>query len=282
MKKVWPLLLITIICVSGLFVFGGKDKKTVPVSAVPAKVTDITLTAEASGTVEEKNKAEIYAEEMVTGLLVKEGQEVKKDQPVAKLLSGESIKSPMDGYVKSIPNEQARLASGTTSIMTIGDPSALVLKLTVDEKEIYKFSVGSEASVTCAALPGDSFTGRVSQISPYAKPLATLKDSSAVLDVTIEFTGDTAGIRSGYSADAVIFGSRNENLVMVPFDAVLDQNGEKFVWVQAGKSAELRKVETGLETDFETQIISGVGPEDVIFVNPPWKEGENIAIKQEG
>lgn len=281
LKKIYFLFALTVILISSVIVFGFVNNKSVVVSGTPVKEEDLILNVETTGIIEENGIEKIYAPEddFVTDILVKEGQKVEKNEALANLYSGNALRSTIDGYVKLVNNSENPLAKSNSPIFVLCENTSFLLKLSVDERDIYKIDVGNDVEVTCVAVPGKTYQGKVSEISSIAKQQTGLRENSAVIDVTVEFFGDTSGIRTGYTANANIMGIKNENVITVPFEAIIQKNGESFVWLAKDNKVVMQKVETGLETDFDTQILSGIEKGDIVILNPTWNSNSKIIIK---
>lgn len=163
-----------------------------------------------------------------------------------------------------------------TGAIIAGD-SGFYATTTIPERDIYKISEGSFAEITCIAVPAVTYRAYVTSIAGSARQSSS---GYATVDISLELTDDTAYLKSGYTADIVIYGDTLENVISVPFEAVASKNGKNYVWVLRGGSMIPTEVETGMETEFETQIVSGIASGDVIAACPVWEPAETVRVKQ--
>jgi len=70
--------------------------------------------------------------------------------------------------------EGETVAPGVT-ILTLVDQQHLFVRADLDEREVGRIAVGDAASITVESLPGQSFPGRVAEISRYGE-FATQRD----------------------------------------------------------------------------------------------------------
>src|SRR5207237_3651412 len=78
-----------------------------------------------------------------------------------------TLVAPFEGIVASITGNQGETApAGTTGFMTLVDPAAVRIDVTVDETDVAKVAVGKSANLTFDALPARPFRGSVISVSP--------------------------------------------------------------------------------------------------------------------
>ena len=79
-----------------------------------------------------------------------------------------TVTSPLAGTVVKVFRRPGELVDGTpaTPIVEIADPSRLELVADTTAGELVRAQVGQPASITVAALPGASWTGAVTAVSP--------------------------------------------------------------------------------------------------------------------
>ena len=65
-------------------------------------------------------------------------------------------------------------------------------------------------------------------------------------------------------ARAAVVLARNEGVLAVPKEAILEAKGEKFVLAQTGDTFNRVDVKTGVEDDSFVEIQEGLVPEDVV------------------
>jgi len=79
-----------------------------------------------------------------------------------------SVTSPLAGTVVKVFRRPGELVDGTpaTPVLEIADPSRLELVADTTAGELVRARVGQRAAITVAALPGSSWTGAVTAVSP--------------------------------------------------------------------------------------------------------------------
>jgi HlyD family secretion protein len=189
-----------------------------------------------------------------------------------------------------------------TVIATVADLSKMIVKVGVSEVDIGKIRMGATVTVTLDAYPKVRFAGSISRIAPAAR----LQDQVKVFDIEVTLENQGKELRTGMTANVAIKGDRAEKVLAVPVESVFRREDGEVVYVKKaaagkageGKSAkpavaeaasaegekaepkatpdprdawkkvfEERKVETGLSSMSQTQIIAGL------------KEGEEVALE---
>ncbi|MEI6451032.1 MAG: efflux RND transporter periplasmic adaptor subunit [Actinomycetes bacterium] len=143
----------------------------------------------------------------------------------------------------------------------------------VNEIDIAQVEVGQKATMTLSALPGQSFTGMVTGVSPGLAPgssaAAGLASSGGAggtstvvtFPVTIAFDKVTGAVKSGMSVDANIVLDTVINALTVPVSALQLDGATYFVEVPAAdeNNAPLRvNVEAGLRSETLAEITKGL------------------------
>ena len=73
--------------------------------------------------------------------------------------------------------------------------------------------------------------------------------------------------------------SEKSGSIAVNYEAIqTDEQGNKYIFVVEDNIAKKRTVETGLETDFEIEILSGLKEGEIYITNPPagLMDGETV------
>jgi HlyD family secretion protein len=205
-----------------------------------------------------------------------------------------NITAPMDGVVITRPVELGEAVTGAgsfnagTVIVTVADLSTMLVKAGVNEVDIGKVRLGAPVTVTLDAYPKVRFPAKVSRIAPAAR----LADQVKVFDVEVSLDSQGKELRTGMTANVSIKGDKVVKVLSVPVESVFHRDDGEVVYVRratlaagngkppAPKAApdpreawkqrfEERKVETGIASLANVQIVSGlVAGEEVALEDP--------------
>lgn len=236
-------------------------------------------------------------------------------------LSRVRIESPINGIVTRRNIEEGETAvTGTmnnpgTVLLTIADMSVIEAEVEVDETDIPTVQLGQTAKVTIDAMPGKTFTAKVTEIgnSPIqATGQAATQATNFKVVLTID--GEIPEVRPGFTCTAEITTATRDDVVAVPIQAlavrelVYDQEGnivreqkdtgrrrpsgttasaselpaghtrkeEEGVFVVRGEKVEFVPVKTGIAGDKYFEVLSGLTPGDQV-VTGPFNSVRNLA-----
>jgi HlyD family secretion protein len=137
------------------------------------------------------------------------------------------IESPIDGIVTRRNIEAGETAIiGTmnnpgTVLLTIADMSVIEAEVDVDETDIPNVALGQKAKITIDAMPGKTFTARVTEIGN--SPIQTAGQAAAAqatnFKVVLTVDGEIPSVRPGFTCTAEITTAVRENAIAVPIQA---------------------------------------------------------------
>ena len=218
------------------------------------------------------------------------------------LLSKTRILSPIDGIVIQLDVKAGEtVIAGTTNIpgstlMVIADPSEMLVEVKVDEADIAQVREGQRADIYAAAYPDTPLGGTVESIAPTARQAQGQQSLSFLVKILLD-EQDELAVRSGMSARAEIYTETSEETLSVPIQAVQyddeaetadgDTEPATYVFLARDGKALRRDVETGMSSDSEQEIVSGVAEGDRVIVGPfrtlrDLQDGDPIEERSEG
>ncbi len=179
------------------------------------------------------------------------------------------VLAPIDGVLVERQGEIGRAvadvtANGGTVIAEIADDRRIRLIAKVDENDVARVAIGQTARITLDAFPDEAFEGRVRKISSAGSP----EDEIADFEVELALDPDPR-LRIGMSSDARIVVGQHPDVVLVPNDAIVRQEGETLVRVPevgGGEGFRLVPISTGYSDGFHTVVSGGLREGDVILV----------------
>lgn len=179
-------------------------------------------------------------------------------------LDGATIRAPMAGIVSSVDVEIGQSVNASASIVEIVDPTVVEVDGTVDEIDVLFISRGAQAIVTLDALAGQVLAGTVTEIGSAATSQQGVV--TYPLRVTLQVP---AGIelRDGLSATADIVLREENNVLLVPIQALHGTFDQPVVLVLDDGRIEERSVVLGSSDDFWIIVTNGL------------VEGEQVVIE---
>lgn len=178
---------------------------------------------------------------------------------------GQTIRSPMDGFVKNILVNEGQFVETGTPLAVVSKNKKLILQASVSQKYFSKLPtissanfkpIGSEEVFDTKILNG--------KIVSYGKSTA---GNSAFLPITFEID-NKGNLISGSAAEVFLKSTPIPNTLIIPVSALMEEQGNFYVYVQlGGESFQKREIKIGASDGENVQVISGVS------------EGERVVTK---
>ena len=164
-----------------------------------------------------------------------ETQKMRMDQERAALASAKydlskvRIESPLTGIVTRRNIEEGEtVVVGTmnnagTVLLTIADMSVIEAEVEVDETDVPTVAIGQKAKITIDAMPGKTFTGRVTEIgnSPIqATGQAAAGQTATNFKVVLTVDGEIPEVRPGFTCTGEITTATRANVLSLPIQAL--------------------------------------------------------------
>ncbi len=203
----------------------------------------------------------------------------------AQNLKSMKVTSPIDGLVSVHSNPQAFggiIFSGVpmpdyregdqvyagSMIAQVLDPAHMEIRARVDEADRALVSPGQSVRVRLDALAGQIFTGKVKTVAGAA--VQNFWSSSGVqkFDVTFELNQPDDRLRPGLTAQVVVRGNDAHNVLLIPRQALFDENGKSVVYVRDGDGFKSQPVKVTRATESQVAIEGAREGAEVALVNP--------------
>jgi membrane fusion protein, copper/silver efflux system len=169
-----------------------------------------------------------------------------------------TIVSPQTGNVIEKQAIEGLAVTPMMHLYVIADLSQVWVLADVYERDMSRVKVGQRAKMTIDALPGRTFEGTVTFVSP------TVDTTTRTIKVRFEFPNRDGALRPGAYATVQILTPGGEGLT-IGADSVIDTGERKIVFVAAGEGRfEPRAVVTGAAFDDRYQVLEGLHEGEVI------------------
>ena len=163
------------------------------------------------------------------------------------------IKSEVDGKVYSILKKQGEMVAPQTPLAIIGNATAFLIEMQIDEYDIAKIKLGQIVLLTMDSYKGEVFEASVSKIIPL------MNQRSKSFTVEAEFVKQPPVLYPNLTAEANIIIQSKENALTIPRTYLVHDS-----LVIIGKD-KVKKVITGLKDYQKVEIIHGLTSGDVIY-----------------
>lgn len=175
------------------------------------------------------------------------------------------VTAPMSGIVTNITYTEGMSLGGTEDaslriaiIRAEGNPLA---SFTLSEIDVSKVKLGQKATVKLDSLTDKTFTGKVATVDR----VGSVTSGVTAYPVVIKFDTEAAEVLANMSATASIILDSKDEVLLVPSGVIRIQGEQNIVRVLKNKKEETVVVETGLTSDTQTEILSGLSEGDEVI-----------------
>lgn len=171
-----------------------------------------------------------------------------------------NIRATISGVVSSREIKPGQnLATGQVAFR-VTETKELIAYLQIPQAELAKFNVGHSATVAVASMPGTSFEATIARISPTIDARNGTFRATAIID---NADGDLA---PGMFGRFTIAYEKHANALVIPANALLDEDEETTVYVVQNNEVVRRSVEIGIEQGGRVEVLDGLLDEDEVVI----------------
>ena len=176
------------------------------------------------------------------------------------------IRAPFDGVITFTRGRAGSQARAFNEVIGIADPSDLIIEVRIAEQDQSKMSVGQPAEVALDAFPGVKFDGSVSAIP---RTIVTQTGQTVrIPDALVEVDFEGQEVRMGMLARVNITLQIKDDVLKVPVTSLRDLNERTFVETVVNEQRRSLPVVTGIRSDSEIEVLSGLEEGQMIFASP--------------
>jgi len=163
------------------------------------------------------------------------------------------VTAPINGVIVELPYyTQGTQIDAGTQVVKIMDYQTMYMNVQLPEKYINTIKSGQTVKLTNYALPEDTLTGKITQLSP-----AINADTRTFLG-NIQINNPDYLLRPGMFVKADIVTNHKDTVIVIPKSIILSrQKGKTVFIIDRGVAAE-RVIETGLENVSDVEVTRGL------------------------
>jgi membrane fusion protein (multidrug efflux system) len=275
MRKWLIIIIVVVVLLIAIFLRIGASRRgrkteeftaSISVEVMPAKRDNVKSTCEVLGTIMAVKTAQVFPETMgrITQILVKEGTYVTKENNLMAMRNETIgfeyeegfIRSPISGNIAKIMVDVGSMVAPQTPVAVVMDYSRVNVAFNLAETNMGCIRKNDKVVVTIDAMPGQTFTGIVNELTPVVDPM------TRTLGVKASLNNAQKTLRPGMTARVTINLGEKINVIVVPRDALLDG----YLFVVSDSTAERRDVVPGLIGDMYAEIISGLNDGERVVI----------------
>ena len=194
------------------------------------------------------------------------GQSVRAGQRLARVQSrlvgdpppSVDVTAPMSGVIDQMTATVGQSVEPASALFHIRDGSEVNIVARVYEEDLGKIALGQATNVRLLSYPDRNFVGKIVLVGPSLDPL------SRTVEVWVKLVNDQGLLKPNLFARVGVILRENAAALSIPSAAIIEANGEKFVFVrQKGQFARV-EIGTGSSDDKYTEVTQGLVPGDEV------------------
>lgn len=187
---------------------------------------------------------------------------IRQIQKTGKVRSTVPILAPRDGVVTRMGLRDGMYVTPSSEMFSISEVEKVWVLVDVFEHQMSWFEVGRPADITVPAMPGKTWEGKVDYIYPELDPM------TRTLRVRLEFDNPDGELKPNMLAEATIWGGPQEDVLMIPRDAIIETGKRRVVILSLGDGKfQPSFVRTGMWTEDKVEVLSGLQPGAEVVVS---------------
>ncbi len=307
-KLVW--LSVLVVGVVGGVLWLRPVKNTITVKTQTLHGTTVQQTVTCKGKVEKNGKTEITlpADIVVGEVLVKEGDTVKKGDPLFTLdmaatlqtmadadgaaavqaaMQGslqETVTAPCDGKVSELSVREGVVLEKGETALEMEAPLSVRVRLAIPERHIRLIEKGQSVAVSGVGFRKAVYKGTVTEIASAAKTGINGITTETVVEavVTLDEGETDDSLRVGLNATGTVMVDTVYNGMILPYAAVeQDEDEREYVYILQGQAAEKRMITPYAERADGYLVTDGFAEGEQLILTPDLVD-DDTPLQKEG
>ncbi len=197
-----------------------------------------------------------------------------------QLIADSNIIAPFDGTVYSLPVKSGAYVNAGDLLVSVADLLHMQVLTFVDEPEIGHLRVGETAAITWEALPGRVWKGEVATVPT----TVVARGNRNVGELLTTVDNSDRRLIPNTNVGVVITTSSREGALVLPREAVHEEDGGNYIYVVKDKHLQRRAVKLGVSNLTHVEIVSGLQEGETVAVNSlspaPLTDGVSVRVME--
>ncbi len=171
-----------------------------------------------------------------------------------------TIRAPFSGIITERFIEKGQNIALGTQLFTLLDKDPLKARIYLPEKEVFGLEPNQQVNLTLNAQKDVKFAGKIDQINP------AVDSKTGTVKVTIVVDKAPSEVRPGSFVDVKLVTQHHENALLIPKRALVEEAGEKYVFLLNKDMVVRRTVKVGFTDNGNAEILSGMNAGNTVVI----------------
>ena len=166
--------------------------------------------------------------------------------------------SPISGILTYRNASIGQKVGQATKLFEIINLKTVWLEADIFEKDLTKIKIGQKVKVRVSAYPDKIFIGKIFFIG------STLNQQTKTINIMVEIQNNSEKLKPGMFANTNIVIGEKANALVVPKDAILEDENLKVVFLKEQEGYHRHVISPGIESDEFVEVLAGLKPGDIV------------------
>jgi len=167
-----------------------------------------------------------------------------------------TVVAPMNGTLYSLPVNQGDYVKLGDTLAAMADLSHVRVRAFVDEPDLGALESGQNVEVTWDAKSDRKWTGRTEQVPKQV----VARGVRSVGEVLCSIDNNQLDLLPNVNVQVKIMVRQRHAVVVVPREAVREDNGQRYVFVLDGDKVRRRDITVGIASASNYEVVTGLNP----------------------
>jgi HlyD family secretion protein len=216
--------------------------------------------AEADVAVLEQKSTKRYSNPEIEKVQAEAAEARAAHEAAQNMLRNANITSPRAGTVYSLPIREGAFVAAGDLLVQVADLRKMQVRAFVDEPEIGKLAKGQHVGLTWDAVPGRTWEGVVTRV-----PATVItKGTRTVGEVVCQVDNKDLKLLPNVNVSVAIASAKQDNALTVPREAIMEDNGARFVYQIVENKLHRKEVKTGISSLTKIEIKQGLEDKSLV------------------
>jgi len=145
-------------------------------------------------------------------------------------------------------------------VATIKTEGMPIVSVNLSEIDVSRVGIDQKATITLDSLSDKIFTGKVVGVDRIGQTVSGVTQYASI----IQFDSSSLEILPNMAVTAIITIEKKDNVLLVPSNVIQEKGGRSYAVVLVNDKQQFIPVETGLVSDTQTEIVSGLSERDLV------------------
>jgi len=183
------------------------------------------------------------------------------------------ISAPFNGTVGDFDLVKGQRVNAGQKLCKLFNSSTLRIDVGVLENDITKIKVGNLTKVEVPSITGETFSGRVVNISPY------IDKETKTCKVTIQIQNGSNKLKPGMFVKVFIESNNLQSRILIPKEALLVRDKRPLVFVVEGDLAKWKYIQIGEQNDEFIEVTEGLEPRENVIVEGQYTLAHDAKVR---